>query len=489
MGVVKRQGIKNTVSTYAGFIIGFVNLLIIQPQFLTKEELGLTRILYSVSLLLATFVPLGITNTAIRYFPRFKDVEQRHHGFFGFLLVFPLIGFLLASMLLYLLRDLVMLRYATESPLFNEFFHFVFPLTFFLSFINVLTVYCITNYKSTIPSYLNDVGVRLLTIIVVSLYYLKWMDLDQFILAFCGIYAIQLGILGAYILFFDRPGIRINRKVFTPALVKEMFRYGMILWLAGVASIGLKYFDAIMIGQYLPLAFVGIYTVAAFIPTIIEAPLNAFDKIASSKIASAWQENNREEINSIYRKSGLYLFLAGGFLFLNVNLNIDDLLSFLPEGYQSGGGVVLILSIGSLFNMATGLNGAVLFTSAKYVYGAVFLILLALLLLLFQMWFIPLFGLEGAALATASASLVYNLLLCWFVHRHFGLQPFGRENMIILSLVVVLYGMGSLLPGTGSALLNILYKSALVSVLYTLAVVQLKLAPELLELLRLKKKS
>lgn len=487
MGVIKRQGIKNTLSTYAGFIIGFVNLLIIQPQFLTKEELGLTRVLYSFALLVATFAPMGITNTAIRYFPRFRNPEQRHHGFFGFLLVFPLAGFLLASVILVFAKELVMERFAAESALFNEFFHFVFPLTFFLSFINVLTVYCITNYKSTIPSYLNDVGVRLLTILVVSLYYIKWLSLDQFIGAFCGIYAVQLAVLTGYIFLFDRPGWRIDRTVFTPVLVKEMFRYGMILWLAGVASTGLKYFDAIMIGQYMPLAFVGIYTVAAFISTIIEAPLNAFDKIASSKIAFAWQEENKQEIDSIYKKSGLYMFLAGGFLFLNVNLCINDLLSFLPEGYQSGGTVVLILSVGSLFNMATGLNGAVLFTSSKYVYGALFLILLAVLLLVFQMWFIPLFGLEGAALATASASLIYNLLLCWFVHRHFGLHPFGRRNLIILSLVVLLFGLGLLLPDSGSPLVNILYKSTIVTACYGAVVAGLGLAPELLELLRRKR--
>ena len=47
MGVIKRQGIKNTIATYIGFVIGFVNLIIIQPNFLSKEELGLTRVLYS----------------------------------------------------------------------------------------------------------------------------------------------------------------------------------------------------------------------------------------------------------------------------------------------------------------------------------------------------------------------------------------------------------------------------------------------------------
>ena len=83
MGVIKRQGIKNTITGYIGILIGFVNLIVIQPHFLTKEELGLTRILYSFSLLVAMFVPLGIGNATIKYFPQFKDPAKKHHGFFS----------------------------------------------------------------------------------------------------------------------------------------------------------------------------------------------------------------------------------------------------------------------------------------------------------------------------------------------------------------------------------------------------------------------
>jgi O-antigen/teichoic acid export membrane protein len=448
MGVIKRQGIKNTIATYIGFVIGFVNLIIIQPNFLSKEELGLTRVLYSFALLVAMFVPMGIGNATTRFFPMFKNTEKRHHGYFGFMLLFPLAGFILAAGVLLFFKDFIMSRYAAESPLFNEFFYYVFPLTFIISIISVLSIYCSSNFKSTIPTYLNDVIVRLLTILVVSLYYIKWLNLDQFIFAFTAIYALQLLGLLVYIFQFDRPGFKIDWAYFHQQKFGALIRYGLLLWFASVASIGLKYFDAIMIGQYMPLSFVGIYTVAAFIPTIIEAPLNAFDRIASSKIAFAWQEKNMEEIKSIYHKSSLYMFMIGGFLFLNVNLNIYDLLTFLPEGYQQGASIVMLLSTGSLFNMATGLNAAVLFTSEKYRYGAVFLISLAVVVLILQIVLIPIFGMIGAALATVLASFFYNGLLFWFVKKHFNLQPFEKENTLLLLLIIFLFAIGWFLPST-----------------------------------------
>src|SRR5690349_1760829 len=134
MGVIRRQGITNTITTYVGIVIGFVYLIVISPHFLTKEELGLTRILYSFSLLAAMFVPVGIGNATIKYFPLFKNEETRHHGFFGFMLLFPVFGYLLTSGLIWLLRDFFLNQYRKESPMFLEFFNYVFPLIFLLSF-------------------------------------------------------------------------------------------------------------------------------------------------------------------------------------------------------------------------------------------------------------------------------------------------------------------------------------------------------------------
>jgi O-antigen/teichoic acid export membrane protein len=483
MGVIKRQGLKNTVSSYLGIMIGFVNLIIIQPYFLTKEELGLTRVLYSFALLVSVFVPLGIGNATTRFFPQFKNEEKRHYGYFGFMLLFPLAGYLLSVVALYLLKDFIFSQYVKESPLFTEFFNYVFPLIFCLSFINVLSIYCFSNYKSTIPSYLNDIVVRILTIAVVSLYYLKWFNLDQFITAFVGIYAIQLLTLLCYIFWFDKPGFKIDKSHFRLQKIDKLIGYSFLLWLAGVAAIGLKYFDALMIGKYMPLSFVGIYTVAAFIPTIVEAPLNAFEKIAASRIAFAWKDNNMEEIRTIYRKSSLYLFIFGGFLFLNVNLNISDLLSFLPAGYEEGGTVVLILSTATLFNMATGLNAPILFNSERYRTGALFLVILAVVAVGLQMFFIPLLGMNGAAVATGLSSVIYNSLLFWYVLRHFHLQPFGKENLqVALSIILLLTG-GYLLPDLSNRFISIAFKSSVVSLLYIVIIYRLGVAREIIDLL------
>ena len=84
MGVIQQQGIKSTVITYAGIFIGFLSLLVIQPQFLNPEIIGLTRILYSFSFLVSTIVPLSIVNITTRFFPRFRASEKKTPWVFWF---------------------------------------------------------------------------------------------------------------------------------------------------------------------------------------------------------------------------------------------------------------------------------------------------------------------------------------------------------------------------------------------------------------------
>ncbi|HRG60054.1 MAG TPA: polysaccharide biosynthesis protein, partial [Bacteroidia bacterium] len=60
MGIIQKQGIQNTIISYIGIIIGFVNVLILQPIMLSADEIGLTRILFSIATLFATIFPLGL---------------------------------------------------------------------------------------------------------------------------------------------------------------------------------------------------------------------------------------------------------------------------------------------------------------------------------------------------------------------------------------------------------------------------------------------
>jgi O-antigen/teichoic acid export membrane protein len=481
LGVIQRQSIKNFFTSYIGILIGFVNILIIQPRFLAPEELGLTRVLYSFSLLLSTFVPMGMANITVKFFPNFRNTGTRHHGFFGFSLLGTFAGFIITAILIFGFKNIIVAQYIEKSKLFADFFYWIFPFTFMLSFATQLNLYCYSLYKSTVPGFINDVIVRIGAITVVSLYYLKLFSLPVFISLFVSVYGLQIILLLIYIYYEEKPGFKIDGAYFNKVGFGKMFSFAAIVWLASIASIGLKELAPVILGTQVILSNVAIYVVAAFIPTLIEAPLGALDRIATFKISAAFAHDNISEINEIYKKSAKYMLLLGGLLFLGINGNINSLLQFLPEKYRGGGDIVLIISLGTLFNMATGLNSQVLFYSKKFYYAALMMIAAVIINFALQLTLIPIYGLRGAAFATALSGIFLNLVNSFIVWKHYHLSPIEKNTYKVIILIILVGIIDFLIPHLSNALADIILHGGIIAALYISGSYLLNFVPELVE--------
>ncbi len=479
MGVIQRQSTKNFFTSYIGIVIGFVNALIIQPRFLTPEELGLTRILYSFSLLLSTAVPMGLANIAIRYFPLFKNPGKRHNGFFGFMLYGTILGFLFTAGLVMLGRTQLIAQYVSGSELFVDYFHWVLPLTFFLAFVTQFNVYCYSLYKSTVPSFINDIVVKAGVIVLVTLYYYDLFDLDIYVLLFVMLYGFQNILLLAYIYYEDTPGFRFNLKLAGEVGWRNMIGYGLVLWVASVSATGMKELAPVVLGAQISLDNVAIYTVAAFIPTLIEVPLNALDKIATFNISSALAHKQMGTVKEIYRKSGRYMLLIGGMLFLLINGNIDSLFIFLPEQYRGGGEIVFILSFATFFNMCTGLNSQILFYTGRYYYASATMVGAVVLNLMLQIRLIPEYGIVGAAIATAISGMALNVINTVIVRVHYHMLPFDGKTIFGLLLVAIVYFADTLVPHMTNPYLDIALHGTIITLLFAGPVYYLKMIPEM----------
>ncbi len=478
MGVIQRQGIKNTISSYVGILLGFVSLIIIQPKFLRPEEIGLARVMFAFSSLISTFIPIGVTNLTIKYFPHFRNREKGHHGFFGFMLIFPLVGFLLSTVGLLIFKEFIIAQYRRESPMIIDYFNYIFPFSFFLAFGSVITTYLISLFKTTVPSYLNDIYARVGYIGLVVLYYFQWLTLPQFIGGYVAMYAGQLLLLIIYLVQVDSPSLNIDWSFFKKQGLREMVSFGLLLSFSSIAALGLKTLDSVLIGKFLPLSFVGIYTIASFIPTIIETPLNALDRIVTAKVAHAVVENDMDDVRDVYYKSVKYLSLIGGLLFVGINCNITYLLALVGKDYQQGVEVVWIISIGSLINMMGGANTSIIFYSSKYWQGALLLLLLVIITFANNMLLIPRFGINGAAMSTAISSLLYTAIKFFIVHRRFGFQPYNMTTIKIIGMVLLGVAIGFALPVYASNIINIVLRTAVLGTTFLSLTYFLNIVPE-----------
>lgn len=478
MGVIQRQGIKNTISSYVGILLGFVSLIVIQPQCLKPEEIGLARVLFAFSTLIASFIPIGVNNMTIKYFPLFKNEKNGHNGFFGFVLLFPLIGFIVSAVGLLVFKEFIIAQYRRESPLILDYFNYIFPFSFFIAFGTVITTYLISLFKTTVPSYLNDIYVRAAYVVLIFAYFFKYLTLPQFMGAYVGIYALQLLLLIVYLVKVDRPSLNINWSFYREQGLREMVLFSLLLSLASIAALGLKTLDSVLIGKFLPLGFVGIYAIASFIPTVIETPLNALDRIVTAKVSHAVAVNDMEEVRDVFYKSVKYLSLIGGLLFVGINCNISYLLALVGKDYVQGIEVVWIISAGAFINMLGGANTSIIFYSSKYWQGAMLLMLLVVITFANNMILIPRFGINGAAMSTAISSLLYTGIKFFIVYRKFGFQPYNSATVKTVLLVLVCVGINFLLPVLDSNVLNIVLRSLVLGGFYVTTVYVLKLVPE-----------
>ncbi len=478
MGVIQRQGIKNIIVNYLGLFIGYVNILIIQPNYLSQQEVGLLKMLFSFSAIVSTFLPMGINAITTRYFPQFQNADRRHYGYFGIMLIFPLVGFAVLSGVLVVFKPAIIAYYADQSKLFTEYFSCIFPYILVLGLLSVLSAYSFVLLKTTVPVFINEIVIRVCLIALTILYFLKLFSLEYFIYYTIAIYALQVLLVFLYILYEDKPGIKIDLSFLKTQNPGAILKYGLVISLGAFTFMGLKFIDTLMLGHYCDLRVVGIFSIAALIPTLIEAPLNALDKIAAPNISRAYSEGNTALIKEIYYKSTRYLILIGGLLFLGINSNIHFIYQLTAKDYSSGSFVVLIISIGTLINIATGLNDSVISYSTKYYFLTYFVFLLFALAIVNNMIFIPIYGMEGAALATCISSFVYNGVKYIFIWRTFKFQPFDRFTVYTILLIIGCFAMNYILPTFDSAVINILFRSFLITAAYLLGTYLLKIIPE-----------
>lgn len=478
MGAIQKQGLINTIIVYVGVIIGFCSQILIQPHYLRPEELGLSRIMINYASLLTPFLLLGASSMSVRFFPAFKDKDVRHHGFFGFMLLFPLAGMLVGGTILWALRPWIESRYQAESGLFVHYLSWGFPLAAIMTLSIALNSYCNSLVKTVVPSLLNDVWVRVLLIAVIFAHAFGWLSLDGFVAGIFITYLTQTLFLLLYIFRIDRPGIKIDWAFFARTGMRPVVQFSLLMTLTALSSLSLKFLDSVMIGAYLPLEFVGIYSIAVFIAQFIETPLYSLERVAAVKIAHAFQTGNMEEVKIIYYRSVKYLFLLGGLLAVGIVCNIHDFLRLLPETYRGAANVTIIISIGAVFNMATGVNSPIITNSPRYIWNMYFLLILLATSVCFNLLLIPKFGMEGAAIATGSASLLFNLMKFLFIRKTFSMQPYDSQTLRIVVAIALSFAAGWWLPMPGNVWAALFLRSSVIVLVYGTVTLLLRIVPE-----------
>ena len=92
--------------------------------------------------------------------------------------------------------------------------------------------------------------------------------------------------------------------------------------------------------------------------------------------------------------------------------------------------------------------------------------------------FIPLFGMNGAALATAMSATIYNMAKYFIVWHYYHLQPFTIDTLKVIAIILITGVLVYFIPPAGNPIIAIAIRSSLIGLIFGSLVYVLKIVPE-----------
>ena len=478
MGIIEKQSVRNLILIYFGVALGFISTLYLFPFILTTQEYGLTRILLSIAFITSEFAHLGVKNIAIKFFPEFENYNQKHNGFLFLLLVIPLIGFLLFLFLFFIFDEWLITKYSVDSNLFQEFHLLLIPLIFGILYFDIINSYVRANKDSIPGTFINEILLRVLLIILLILMNFEVINFRVFIIGFVFCYLTQPILLFIYISSKQLLFIKPNFQFITRDLITRLSGYGFYVLLGGISHLIVKNIDILMLGSISGLTDTAIYTIAFYIGSVIVVPQKSIGKIAPSIVSTHLFNSNINEVERIYKSSSINQLVIGFLLFTGIISNINNIFEILPEEYSKAYWVIIYIGISKLIDMAGGVNGTIIMNSPYFRFNLLATLLLIIVSIILNLVLIPSYGISGAAIATMTSLFLYNITKSFYVYLKYRIQPISVKVIPIILVSIILICVSFQIDTIMSTYVDIAVRSILILVLYSLSMVYFRISHE-----------
>ena len=485
MGIVINQSIKNSLSFYFGMFLGAISTVFVYPNVFNDQpdHWGLIQLIVAYSFIISTFSNFGVPKTFIRFFPIIENKSKFY--FFSFLLI--TIGYLLFLILALFFEDWFF-NFISASPLLIDKFYLIYFMVLIISVYELFVSISRSNLNSTLPTFLNEAFLKSYSLIVLILHGLKILNFDQFLFFYVGGYSMKL-----IIIFISQINTKSINLIFSLRGIKiiELIQFGLFVIVGGASAMLVSRLDMVMIGKFMGLKHVAFYSVAFYVGNAIRVPGRAVVAISAPIVSKAWKNNDLKLIKDIYYKSSINQLIIGGIFFVCVWLSVDDIFSLLPEKFSGGRLVVFFIGLSQLFNVAMGVNGAIILNSKYYRFDLYANLFLLAVTFLSNYLFIPdssplkelgIVGINGAAFATALSIFLFNFIKFVFIYVKVKLHPFDIKTLYSILLLLFVYYVVDSLSLDLNPYLNILLNSSISLIIFVPILLYTKLSLELLSI-------
>ncbi len=449
MGIIRKQSIYSSFFIYIGFAIGALNLLVLFPKIFSPDVFGLTRLLLDFSLLFSTLCTIGSIPATLKFYPFYQAYLPKKENDLPWLtLLVCSLGCIIFCICAYIFKDEIIRKFGTRSPLFVSHFYLIYPLTLSYAFFSLLESYAWALRKTVVSNFLKEVLFRLVTTVLLLLYFFHWISTELFLDLFSLVYVPSLLILVVVVIRSGNFPINFSISRITRRLYRKIITFAFFLFSGAALNVLSRTIDIIIIASQSAngLTDTAVFIIPTYLVTIMDVPQRSMISIATPIISEAWKERNLASISSLYKKTSLNLLIIGLGLGGAIYLNMDNAIKFLGPVYRPAKEIALIMGIAKLIDLGTGLNSQILLLSKYWKIDFATNMLFVFLALPLNYTLIRHFGVIGAAYANLIALGIFNTVRFIYIWKLFKIQPFSGQTLWAVILALLCYSAVRLIP-------------------------------------------
>ncbi len=180
--------------------------------------------------------------------------------------------------------------------------------------------------------------------------------------------------------------------------------------------------DTIIIGIFMAEADAGIYNISFRLSGAASVFLMAVNSISMPKIGQLFGADDKEGMQKTVYYSAKILYLTAFPIIIVIILASDFILGFLGVEFLAGKTIIIILCISQLIKVLSGAGGYILQVTGEEKLFMKLVTWNIVILLLLNLLFVPLWGIEGAALANLGGSFYWTISLLVSIRRRLGIN-------------------------------------------------------------------
>lgn len=183
-------------------------------------------------------------------------------------------------------------------------------------------------------------------------------------------------------------------------------------------------------------------------------------------LTEAYVARNFEKVRDLFNRSAINILIVVVAVLDLICFNLHNAVAILPPAYSTFAPVVIVLLLGRLIDMGTGMNSELIGISEYYKFNFRISFVLPVLMFIFCWLFIPHYGLYGAAWATTISVAIFNICKMSFLWVKWQLIPFSKNTLLIVLAGGIAALPGYFMPHLYNPILDTIIRSILIAAIY-----------------------